>query len=289
MTRINRLWKLIVVVVAAVAVMRGAGAALAGANVPTAYTLYLSAPGAGTVAGIPYGDEDVLRYSPAANPQWAMHFDGSAAGLPAAADIDAYAFLYNASSFTSSHYMSFDRPVAVPGLGTVDDSDVVLYRTSLLGNTWSLYFDGSAYGLTTDAEDVDGLEINGADGLLLSTTGGFNVPTVNSAYFKGADEDFLYWETAKNAFTYLGDGTNLGIAATNELFNLAISNNGAALTAYTLFSVQKPATVNGVNAGAFDVLFEQSSIGSWEYGLLWDASASGFPKVDAMDAVLDFD
>src|SRR5690606_23452532 len=125
--------------------------------------------------------------SPTLSPQWVMHFDGSAAGLPAAADIDAYDYEYNGTTFTTWHYMSFDKAVVVPGLGTVDDSDIVLYKTSLFGNTWSLFFDGSAHGLTTDGEDIDGLEI-GNDYLLMSTTGVFDVPTLNNDTFIGDDE-----------------------------------------------------------------------------------------------------
>ena len=289
MTRSKHLWQLIILAGAAVAALVAAASARAEAIAPSDYTLYLSAPGTGTVAGVAYADEDVLRYSPTANPQWAMHFDGSVAGLPAAADIDAYAYLYNAATFTAWHYMSFDRPVAVPGLGTVDDSDVALYRTSLLGNTWSLFFDGSAYGLTTDGEDIDALEINSSDTMLLSTSAGFNVPTAGNAYFKGGDEDALVWESAANTFTFFLDGASLAVAADNDLFNLAISNNGDALVSYLLFGVQKAANVSGVGAGAFDVLFEQSSFGTEDYGLLLDASASGFPKIDAMDANLIFD
>ena len=281
--------------VLAVALLVTARAARAAVIMPDSYVLYLSAPGAGTVGGVAYADEDVLRYSPTANPQWVMHFDGSVAGLPAAADIDAYDYAFNAATFTSWHYMSFDRPVAVPGLGTIDDSDVVLYHASLLGNTWTLFFDGSAYGLTTDGEDVDGLDVS--DGALwLSTTAGFNVPLSGSAnVLKGADQDYLLWSSDTNGFLARYLGTDMGIPADNDLINLAYATQDddrhISIVSYFLFGVQKAANVSVVNAGAYDVLLRQFSPVNLngEYAQLWDASASGFPKVDALAAVFHFD
>lgn len=295
MTRIKCLWKLIALAAVAAAALTGASTTRAATVIPADYTLYLSAPGTGTVAGVAYADEDVLRYSPSASPKWAMHFDGSAAGLPAAADIDAYDYAYNANTFTSWHYMSFDQPVAVPGLGTVDDSDVVLYHTGLLGNTWSLFFDGSAYGLTTDGEDIDGLETSEDGTIYLSTAGAFAVPGFNNTVFKGADEDYLMWSPAVSAFVWRQDGNDLGIPSGNDLFNLALASpdggRAISLTVYLLFSVQQAATIQGLSAGAYDVLLDQYAPynATGDYLLLWDASASGFPKIDALDVVLDFD
>jgi hypothetical protein len=47
----------------------------------------------------------------------------------------------------------FEAPTAVPGLGTVDASDVAAYNT--VAGTWLLYLDGSVHCLTTEAENID--------------------------------------------------------------------------------------------------------------------------------------
>ena len=44
---------------------------------------------------------------------------------------------------------------AVPGLGNVQDEDVVYYDNG----TWSVYFDGTARGLTSASLDIDAFDI----------------------------------------------------------------------------------------------------------------------------------
>ena len=41
-------------------------------------------------------------------------------------------------------YVSFEANTTLPGLGTVQDEDVVYYNNGV----WSVYFDGTARGLT---------------------------------------------------------------------------------------------------------------------------------------------
>lgn len=293
MPGIKQLRRLVVVAGLALMALTGATAARAAVLLPDSHVLYLSSPGAGTVAGVAYADEDVLRYSPTKTPKWAMHFDGSAAGLPAVADIDAYDFEYNANTFTSWHYMSFDQPLTIPGLGAVDDSDVVVFKTTLLSSNWSLYFDGSAYGLATDGEDIDSLSVTDEGTLFLSTLGGFNVPGVNNTIFKGADEDYLMWAHDSQAFIWRFDGSDMGIPAKNDLVNLAYPDledgRNISLTSHMLFSVKAAAKVQGVNAGAFDILLRQTTPVSDNFGMFLDASTSGFPKIDAVDALFSFD
>ncbi|HLF26307.1 MAG TPA: multicopper oxidase domain-containing protein [Anaerolineae bacterium] len=52
-------------------------------------------------------------------------------------------------------YLSFVDNATVPGLGTVQDEDVVYYNAG----TWSVYFDGTARGLTAGNQDVDAFDI----------------------------------------------------------------------------------------------------------------------------------
>ncbi len=70
----------------------------------------------------------------------------------------------------------------LPGLGNVNDEDVSLFS----GGSWSVFFDGSGSGLTTDGEDIDALSIDGDGALVISSLGSFNADGVT-----GADEDLF--------------------------------------------------------------------------------------------------
>ena len=52
-------------------------------------------------------------------------------------------------------YLSFTGDTTMPGLGTVQDEDVVFRN----GGTWSVYFDGTAKGLTSGNLDVDAFDL----------------------------------------------------------------------------------------------------------------------------------
>lgn len=56
----------------------------------------------------------------------------------------------------STHfYMSYSVNTAVPGLGTVQDEDVVYFNNG----AWIVYFDGTAKGMTNNNHDVDAFDI----------------------------------------------------------------------------------------------------------------------------------
>jgi hypothetical protein len=117
-------------------------------------TLYFSTtnavpPGAGGT-----GDNaDIYRWNSAgAGNTYTRVFDASVAGLPATANVDAIDFT------DATHlYLSFSNAdVPVPGLGSVQDEDVIHYETG----TWSLYFDGTSRGLGGNPDlDVDSIDV----------------------------------------------------------------------------------------------------------------------------------
>lgn len=273
----NRIWQIAVALVGVLVVLGSAASARAD-ETSTNYTLYVSSPGTGTVGGVAYNDEDVMRFSPNTGQKWAKHFDGTDAGLTAAADIDAYDYRWNSNTFTSFHYLSFDRPVAVPGMGTVDDSDIVLYTQSLLGNSWTLYFDGSQIGLTTDAEDIDSFYVNVVGDILFSTAGNFSVPNPGGTEYAGQDEDLIMWSMSQGQITSALDGVNLFLVpGSADVYNLSFAPGGGMY-----YAVQKPAIVASMPTGGFDILLK---VGVSTYSLFWDASDNGFPKIDAMAVV----
>lgn len=252
------------------------------------YDIYVSSPGSGQVLAISYADEDVLRYTTKTK-SWTKVFDGSNEGLPDAADIDALAF--KPINLGQVYYLSFDTPVTVPGLGLVDDSDIVAHTYVFgQGATWSLYFDGSAHGLTTDAEDVDAIEVDGSL-LKLSTLGSFSVPKAGGGTLKGADEDIIAYSDTVNAFGLTLDGTTIGLDGTNDI--RAYATLKVVDDDLSFYGTQRPAQLRYANSSYPAVALSVNDIGVEErplsgsrtFGVLWDASGAGFPKVDAFDLV----
>jgi len=86
----------------------------------------------------------------------------------------------------TSFYMSFSATnTTVPGLGAVQDEDVVFYDAG----TWSVYFDGTANGLTAANQDLDAISVVGTT-LYFSTLGNTNPPGVGGV---ADDADIYSW------------------------------------------------------------------------------------------------
>ncbi len=142
-----------------------------------------------------YSDEDILLYDIATD-TWSMIFDGSDVKV-GRTDLDAF-FINDDGSIL----MSFVHPVNFPApLGKVDDSDIVRFIPTQLGETtagtFELYFDGSDVGLSAGNEDIDAFGFTPDGRLLISTYGRVEVPGVSAR-----DEDLLVFTA-----TSLGDNT----------------------------------------------------------------------------------
>ena len=114
-------------------------------------------------------NEDVVLYD-ASEDAYQLVFDGSDVGL-ANAEIDALAVLGEGDLV-----LSFQADEKVPGVGKVDDSDLVRFTGDLgsdTDGTFSVYLDGSDIGLDHADEDVDAIEVRDGD-IYLSTTGAFS-------------------------------------------------------------------------------------------------------------------
>jgi hypothetical protein len=138
-------------------------------------------PGVGGAAD----DADIYSWNGSA---FARLFDVSIAPytLPGAANVDGFDRVDN-----SHFYLSFTDQVNVPGIGNVQDEDVVYYNAG----SWSLYFDGSVQGLTgARATDLDAISIVGGQ-LYFSTDNAAVPPGVAGA---GDDADIYSW----NGSTY---------------------------------------------------------------------------------------
>ncbi len=99
------------------------------------------------VSGTP-DDADIYSWNGTA---FARVWDASANGLTDGANVDGYVRV-DATHF----YLSFGGDTSLPGLGAVQDEDVVYYN----GTSWSVYFDGTAHGLGSSGDlDVDAFDV----------------------------------------------------------------------------------------------------------------------------------
>jgi FtsP/CotA-like multicopper oxidase with cupredoxin domain len=123
--------------------------------------------------------------------------------LPSGANVDGFDRV-DATHF----YMSFSSDTTVSGLGTVQDEDIVYYNAGI----WSVYFDGTAYGLTANNLDIDAFNISGGV-LYFSILGNTNPPTLAGCPAVGGtadDADIYSWNGT--CFTRVLDATAVGLA-----------------------------------------------------------------------------
>jgi hypothetical protein len=162
-------------------------------------------------------DEDILSFD---GTDFTLIFDGSAAGLPANADVDAI-HIVDADTLL----MSFDKSVSIGSL-KVDDSDIVKFEAISLGpdntvGTFSLFFEGAAVGLRTNRANVDALTLLSDGTLLISTESRVKVAG-SSRDIKAEAEDILAFTPAapgdysRGDWSLYFDGSNVGIRSGSE-------------------------------------------------------------------------
>jgi len=146
----------------------------------------------GLPATSPLEPRDVARFDPATS-TYSIYFDGSANGIPDGARIDAIA-----TDASDRLLLSFDTSVSLPGLGTVDDEDLVRFSAG----TWTMEFDGSAHGVTPDLDLDAAHRMHTGNTLLLSFDVSGSVPGVAFD-----DEDVLAYDTAAATYAMWFDGS----------------------------------------------------------------------------------
>lgn len=111
--------------------------------------LYFSIVGNASIPGVAgFGDNADIYFWDGTS--FGKLFDATDAGLPASTDVDGFAIVNN-----THFYLSFSLDTVVPGLGMVQDEDIVYYNNG----TWIMFFDGTAQGLVTDAQDINAFDI----------------------------------------------------------------------------------------------------------------------------------
>jgi IPT/TIG domain-containing protein len=244
---------------------------------------YLSFGNAGTAGGVMFSDEDILTYN---GSTFSLVFDGSDVGLAAGMDVDAFTMID-----ANSLLLSFEAAGTVPGVGLVDDSDLVRFdSTSMSANTagsFSRYFDGSDVGLTTNAEDVDAVELRNGR-LLVSTEGETTVP----GGIESRDEDLIAFRPASLGASTAGswrryfDGSDVALAGASE------DVDGVAMVGRTMYLSTRGAFAvpgrSGQNKDIFSCsLFRAGANTSctWSSSLAFDGSAFalGTNNLDAIE------
>jgi len=113
--------------------------------------VYFSTEGDAPIAGLagPFDDADIYSVDAAG---CSRIFDASVEGLPGNANVDGLTAVDG-----DTFYMSFDQDgISVPGLGIVQDEDVVMFDAGV----WSLHFDGTAQGLgNANNQDLDAVDV----------------------------------------------------------------------------------------------------------------------------------
>jgi hypothetical protein len=102
-------------------------------------------------------DSDVYSWDGTA---FARVLDATDYGIPSNARVDG------AVRVDATHYyVSFTADTSLPGIGGVQDEDIVALDTSLPATQrWSTWFNGTAHGLTTNNLDIDAFSLRaGAD------------------------------------------------------------------------------------------------------------------------------
>jgi len=144
--------------------------------------LYFSTLGSATVPSVTgtADDADIYSWSGTA---FSRAIDVSAApyNLPGGANVDGFDRVS-----PTQFYLSFTGQVNVPGIGNVQDEDVVYYN----GTSWSLFFDGSVHGLGgNNSLDLDAISVAGST-LYFSTLGNVNPSGVSGT---ADDADIYSW------------------------------------------------------------------------------------------------
>ena len=212
---------------------------------PAGPTFLFSTAGSGTLTGVgTVRAGDVLRYDGGTNTYSRIVTADPATnpGIPTSANIDGFA------SVDATHfYVSFAADTTLPGVSTVQDEDVVYWD----GAHWSVYFDGTAEGLTTAALDVTSISFRNGN-LFFSTAGSANPPGVTGT---PDNSDVYRWNGTR--FARVWDASTQGVP-TAAVVDGAVWDGAN----HAYFSFAGNTSLPGVGAVQDEDIVEYSS-GTW--------------------------
>jgi hypothetical protein len=211
-----------------------------------------------TLNDVAVGSEDIVQFD---GSRFDLFFDGSDVGLGGTGiNVNAFTMLSD-----NEILISFDKALSLAGVGAVDDSDIVKFTATSLGEvtagSFEMYLDGSDVGLTKGGEDIDALTGLPDGSLVISTRGKVKVPDVSAE-----NADLLLFnptslgENTSGSWSLYFDGSDVGLGSdTNEyLDGLAINADDKLL-----LSTAGDFDVAGIAGGNEDVFkFGASSTGA---------------------------
>jgi len=235
--------------------------------------IYVSSTSRGSVAGVSFKDEDILKYDTATG-VWSLYFDGSDVGL--SKDVNAFTIMDDGSIL-----LSFDRVTGL-SIGAVQDEDIIRFIPTSLGShtagSFEWYFDGSDVGLDSRGEDIDAIGFTADGKLVISTVGNFSAGGLS-----GKDEDLWVFtasslgQNTSGSWEQYFDGSDVGLSQSGyeDVYGAWIASDGDIyLTTRGNFSVP------GLSGDGSDIFtFTPSSLGantSGAYNAYWDGSEHGF-------------
>ncbi len=139
-------------------------------------------------------------------------------GVPTSANVDGFAQV-NADQY----YMSFSTDTNLPDVGVVQDEDVVFWD----GAHWSVYFDGTAHGLTINALDVNSIGVQSGT-LYFTTAGAANPPGVTGT---SDNSDIYSWNGT--AFARVWDATGDGVPDAPRVDGAVVLGQGHYLLSFS--------------------------------------------------------
>jgi hypothetical protein len=172
-------------------------------------------------------------------------------------------------------FLSFQKPVEIPGLGLVDDSDIVRFDPGT--QKFASYFVGSTAGLTKTAENIDALAFAADGRLVVSTTGLLEAPRTSGGTLRSQDEDLSVYDAASNTWEVYFDGSDVGLdSSTEDVVSVWIDPTLGEL----YLSTRGTYAVPGLVGDRDDILrFFPSSLGADTRGIFrvaWDGRAHGY-------------
>lgn len=249
---------------------------------PERSIIYLSSTTSGNVDGVAFDDEDILAYDIDAD-SWSLHLDGSDIGL---ADNDIDAFHRNADG---SMLLSLTRDGDVPGIGPVENSDLLLFTPSSVGEdtsgTLSLAVDGSTVGLNLSREAVRAATATAAGEPVVSTEGVGSVTQTGGGTLDFRDEDLLVGDAADpQSWSLLFDGSAVGLSA-EDVWGASLHPGGDLYLAMKTDFIVPGLSGDGDDVVRFVGTFSPTG-GSFDRIFNGDQSGFGGEQIDAVHVEL---
>ncbi|HOU40747.1 MAG TPA: hypothetical protein PK829_05725 [Promineifilum sp.] len=254
---------------------------------PTQLSVDLSAKAAGAAGGVAFAANDIIHYDGATD-TWSMLFDASDVGITK--NVTAFYRQDNAATL-DTFYLVLAANQNVPGVGTVTPNDVIRFTPTSLGSStagsFALYFDGSDVGLTTTAEHIDALGMDGSR-LLISTTGAAKVPRGGGGSLNAPDEDVIAFTPTSTGATTAGtwaaffDGSTVPGLAVEDVAGFWDNPANGNL----VISVLNAFNLSGVTGDNDDLIGLTPSGGSYTPSIVWNGDDAGFNvAIDAFEIV----